>query len=249
MARTTEFPHEPIPHDFLSWNFAEIRKHLSEGRKCFNEECPKGHQWSATQKIAYFREAVIQAKLAGSEFESSRMLTDFLDLCDLEIERLKPEAEREAADRERREQSFANFRKNRRSLDYSPVSLSREYQPITYGAEPAAKGKAKKNEGELTVEQAAIFFHYFFELANVRSDLQAAKKIDVIRAVTRWSRNSIANIIYDKKGGGIFRKANGEDYTTFEADMQAVRSLYKKMGLQNVVEMIDEEIEDVSGNL
>jgi len=112
-----------------------------------------------------------------------------------------------------------------------------------------AKGKAKKDEGELTSDQAMIFFHYFFEVARVSPDLPGAKKIDVINSVTRWSRNSISNIVYDKKGGGVFSKANGDDYVKFEADMQAVKSSYQKLGLTTVVKMIDDDIEGIGGNL
>jgi len=111
--------------------------------------------------------------------------------------------------------------------------------------EAKASGKANKSKGELTAEQAVIFFHYFFLAGGVDSELIGENKIAVVASVTRWSRNSISNILYDKKGGGIFRNANGDDYVKFEADMQIVKSLYQKLGLTTVVKMIDDDIEDI----
>jgi hypothetical protein len=149
-------------------------------------------------------------------------------LQELEFTRRKKEAELEAE---------RDFRAKQENIGQNPR--------IADSGTAKGKTKANKDQGELTTEQAAIFFHYFFEIAGTSPDLAASKKIDVIHSVTRWSRNSISNIIYDKKGGGIFRKANGDDYTTFEADMGVVKSLFQKLGLRDVVQKIDDDISSI----
>ncbi len=141
--RGKRYPNEPIPHDFLNWNFEAIRKQLSEGRKCPNGQCTHKHLWSATQKVAYLREAVIQATITRTMAPPD---DPFVGLCNLEIERLQPEAEREAWDRESLKRRLDGRKANR-----FPKSGGR---PGYYTMEQWAELDFVRMKSELSVAQA-----------------------------------------------------------------------------------------------
>ncbi len=92
-----------------------------------------------------------------------------------------------------------------------------------------------KRHKDLTLDRATLLMNYLFTFAKV--NCHNTKKAEVISFLTGYSENTVGD-----KLSALHSKAD-ENFTAYEKDMKIIRKYFEKIGLSEIVELIDRDLD------
>ncbi len=92
-----------------------------------------------------------------------------------------------------------------------------------------------KKHKDLTLDRATLLLNYIFTYA--KTNCHNTKKAEVISFLTGYSENTIGD-----KLSALHSKAD-DNFINYEKDMMIVRKYFENLGLSEIVEMIDRDLE------
>lgn len=101
-------------------------------------------------------------------------------------------------------------------------------------SKPEQGSKVINKHKDLTLDRATLFFSYLLTYSKAKGP--NTKKAEVISFLTGFSKNTINN-----KLSTLHSKAD-DNFVQYENDMKIVRKYFEKLGLSEIVEIIDRDL-------